>query len=53
MSYIYKIVNDIDNKVYVGKTDFSVEKDLKSIVMMRLGTEIKIDPYILQLKNME
>lgn len=29
MSYIYKIVNDIDNKVYVGKTDFSVEKRFK------------------------
>ena len=26
MSYIYKIINDINDKVYVGKTDFSLEK---------------------------
>ena len=26
MSYIYKIVNDVNNKVYVGKTDFAIEK---------------------------
>lgn len=29
MSYIYKIINDINNKVYVGKTDFSIEKRFK------------------------
>ena len=26
MSYIYKITNDINNKVYIGKTDFSIQK---------------------------
>lgn len=26
MAYIYKITNDINNKVYVGKTDYSIEK---------------------------
>lgn len=26
MSYIYKIVNDVNDKVYVGKTDFAIEK---------------------------
>lgn len=26
MSYIYKITNDINNKVYVGKTNFSIQK---------------------------
>lgn len=26
MSYIYKITNDINDKIYVGKTDFSLEK---------------------------
>ena len=26
MSYIYKIINDINDKIYVGKTDFSLEK---------------------------
>ena len=29
MSYIYKIVNDINDKVYVGKTDFAIEKRFK------------------------
>lgn len=26
MAYIYKIINDINDKVYIGKTEFSVEK---------------------------
>lgn len=26
MSYIYKITNDINNKVYIGQTSFSIEK---------------------------
>lgn len=26
MAYIYKIINDINDKVYVGKTEFSIEK---------------------------
>ena len=26
MAYIYKITNDINNKVYIGKTEFSIEK---------------------------
>lgn len=29
MSYIYKIVNDINDKVYIGKTEFSIEKRFK------------------------
>ena len=29
MSYIYKIINDINNKVYVGKTNLSIEKRFK------------------------
>ena len=29
MSFIYKITNDINNKVYVGKTAFSIEKRFK------------------------
>ena len=29
MAYIYKIVNDINQKVYIGKTDFSIEKRFK------------------------
>ena len=29
MPYIYKIVNDINNKVYIGKTIYSIEKRFK------------------------
>lgn len=29
MSYIYKITNDINNKVYIGKTEFNIEKRWK------------------------
>ena len=26
MAYIYQIVNDINQKIYIGKTEFSIEK---------------------------
>lgn len=29
MAYIYKITNQINNKVYIGKTEFSIEKRFK------------------------
>lgn len=29
MSYIYKIINDINDKVYIGKTNLSIEKRFK------------------------
>ncbi|HAU86335.1 MAG TPA: hypothetical protein DCW90_12820 [Lachnospiraceae bacterium] len=29
MVYIYKIINDINDKIYVGKTEFSIEKRFK------------------------
>ena len=29
MSYIYKISNDINDKVYIGKTEFSIERRFK------------------------
>ena len=29
MAYIYKITNDINQKIYVGKTEFSIEKRFK------------------------
>ena len=29
MAYIYQIINDVNNKVYVGKTEFSLEKRFK------------------------
>lgn len=29
MAYIYQIINDVNNKVYIGKTEFSIEKRFK------------------------
>lgn len=29
MAYIYKIINDINNKIYIGKTNFSIEQRWK------------------------
>lgn len=29
MAYIYKIENDINGKLYIGKTEFSIEKRFK------------------------
>ena len=29
MAYIYQIINDINGKIYVGKTEFSIEKRFK------------------------
>lgn len=29
MGYIYKIVNDINDKIYIGKTEKSIEKRFK------------------------
>ena len=29
MAYIYQIQNDINNKIYIGKTEFSIEKRFK------------------------
>ena len=29
MAYIYKIVNDINNKIYIGKTECSIKKRFK------------------------
>lgn len=29
MAYIYKIINDVNNKIYIGKTEFSIEKRFK------------------------
>ena len=29
MAYIYKIINDINDKIYIGKTEYSIEKRFK------------------------
>lgn len=29
MAYIYKIINDVNQKIYIGKTEFFIEKRFK------------------------
>lgn len=29
MAYVYKIINDVNGKIYIGKTEFSIEKRFK------------------------
>ena len=29
MAYIYKIINDVNDKIYIGKTECSIEKRFK------------------------
>ena len=29
MAYVYQIINDINNKIYIGKTEFSIDKRFK------------------------
>lgn len=29
MAYVYKIINDLNNKIYIGQTSFSVEERFK------------------------
>ena len=53
MPYIYQIVNDINDKVYVGKTNFLLKSDSKSIVKMLSIENMKKDHYILLCENME
>lgn len=36
MAYIYKITNDINDKIYIGKTEFSIEKRWKEHCKDRL-----------------
>lgn len=52
MAYIYQITNDINQKVYIGKTEFSIEKDLKSIVKMLLESVMKNVHCMRQCENM-
>lgn len=49
MAYIYQIINDINDKIYVGKTEFSIEKRLihpaegrKSTVAIRVIPKYRI-----------
>lgn len=40
MAYIYKIENDINGKIYIGKTEFSIEKRFKEHCSDAFRTEI-------------
>ena len=47
MPYIYQIVNDINDKVYVGKTNFSLEKRFKEHCKDVFKRDFEKDRYIL------
>lgn len=53
MSYIYKIINDINDKIYVGKTEFSIEKRFKEHCADAFRERNEKRPYILLCGNME
>lgn len=54
MAYIYKITNDINQKVYVGKTEFSIEKRFKEHCADAFRESVtKNVHYILLCGNME
>lgn len=44
MAFIYKIVNDINNKVYIGKTEESVEKRFKEHCQARCQSQVNSRP---------
>lgn len=44
MAYIYKIINDINNKVYIGKTAFDIEKRFKEHCQDRTKRELENRP---------
>ena len=46
MAYIYQIQNNINGIIYVGKTEFSIEKDGKNIVEIIKKNQKKKDLYI-------
>lgn len=43
MSLIYKITNDVNGKIYVGKTEYSEILDSNNILMIRKETDAKTD----------
>lgn len=47
MAYIYVIKNDINNKVYIGKTNFQLKSVLKNILKIAPKQEKKKDRYIM------
>lgn len=44
MAYIYKITNDINQKIYIGKTEFSIEKRFREHCQDRLKENCKQRP---------
>lgn len=44
MAYIYQIINDLNQKVYIGKTEFSIEKRFKEHCQDAIKTQTKNRP---------
>ena len=54
MGYIYKIVNNINGKVYIGKTDFTIEERWKNHIHdCKNKSNLKIVLFIELFINME
>lgn len=53
MGYIYQIVNDVNEKVYVGKTELTIEQRWKQHLRDSKKENIKIVLFIKRLTNME
>ena len=47
MGYIYIIKNKINDKVYIGKTNLSIEIDLNNIQRSAGNHDVKKDHYML------
>ena len=47
MPYIYKIINNINGKIYIGKTNFTIENVGKNIVRILRKKVYKNVRYIL------
>lgn len=44
MAYVYKIINDLNNKIYIGQTSFSVEERFKQHLRDAKKDEVKNRP---------
>lgn len=52
MAYIYKIINDINNKIYIGQTSFSLNKRFQEHIS-EVKKNFKNRPLYSAMKNME
>lgn len=53
MAYIYQITNDINQKIYIGKTEFSIEKRFKEHCKDAFKDRNENVHYIMLCENME